>query len=690
MKQQKKKAENRLPEIRGTRKHEIHNGDSSDDYPKFQEHWRSENFREKVLSDTDEGMNKTIVIKNEEMIECRKGKFREDDNRENENQCCRDLPKYASCGYLHFRSNNFLEATYNLLPEAQKIEFHQKAAKYLEKNTRKCRACGNGFFEELTGKMENHLKFTRRRRSIFSRSSYDEEFYTRSYHSDIESFMGGSQVQSEVISADYSPDGTYFESFGVITPKKLYKMKEHASLTRTFSMYDFSGCECKLILNYMYGEVSRHYRVAGQYDQMLKAMLAHARSCMNLENTAEAFITLDAAEAHIKERRDYKQIEFSSVWALHCALKANYEFKTICQCFTHMIYLALMNCNTFHCLALEIHSLRYCHKKVSDIDSDDLKYVAELYQAIRKLRCVRSEMEKSIYIGYSALRLAISVKHLKLIIKVIPRLVFTLMVKSYLPEACSLLNELDYYSSESDCNSIQSGRLSFFTACLKFQIETGYTVLSYNDCEKFNYTENLQLASVKNPTLMIEFVSLMWLWNCRNHKWECAAKWTNEIRKYVELILKQKERATFVALYILEGHLLSLVHSTNSQNIESHEKLEISVNKLFKKIQMSLQFAKFLLPRFKHFQAYYEYIKGHEEKALKMLEDTLVCAAKYENALELVHINHSKLAWKNQLTRNMISKWNTHSDSDHLLDYRLLDGIDNQIISFTLPKPIYD
>lgn len=175
-----------------------------------------------------------------------------------------------------------------------------------------------------------------------------------------------------------------------------------------------------------------------------------------------------------QEKNKLKEVELSAIWGLSCALKANLDFSIICQSFTNMVLVALRNCNTFHCLALEIHSLRYCHKKVTNIEADDLKYVAELYYAIRGLRFMwkhyllpiihlkyfrsyRSELEKAIYIGYISLRLAISVNHLKLVLKVIPSLVLTLMFKSYLPEACSLINELDYYSSESDCNSIQSG-----------------------------------------------------------------------------------------------------------------------------------------------------------------------------------------------------------------------------------------
>ncbi|KAK9876165.1 hypothetical protein WA026_011281 [Henosepilachna vigintioctopunctata] len=710
---------------------------------------------------------------------------------------CADLPKYASCGYIHFISTSFLEATYNLLPEAQKIEFHMRAGRYLEKNTRRCRACGNGYFEEFTGKKEKLLKTVNKRFFAIRKFSQDDD---QSRASDNTSTHGGSLAISAEItsfSVDYSyADKARFDSLGFISPKTVYNLKERVSLTRTFSMYDFTNCECKLILNYMYGEVSRHFKVAGQYDMMLKAMLAYAKSCINLDNIAEALTTLDVAEKHLKQRGisseephwklnllmgniftlrgkallemnqldesskylfmamenyeapfpvsnfkrsikssskklkqklalyvlpgtftkklryyeemyfndvavclntmsqvframgRFKQNELAAIWALECALKADCDFTLICQCFKDMIYIAQMNRNTFHCLALEVHSLRYCHKKIYDIHSDDVKYVAELYHVIRELRLNRSELEKSVYIGYIALRLAISVNHYKLILKSIPPLICTLLLKSYLPEVCSLINELDYYTCDSDCNSVESGRLFFHIACLRFHIETGYTVIFYEDIEKFNYSENLQLAGVKNPAARIEFISLMWLWNCRNRRWVYITKWKKDIQYYVdELLLEGKHYAPFAVMYILEGYLLSFVHSINSQSISTHLAMTKTINNLFKTLETKR--CSLILPRLKHFEAYYEFIKGNDEKALKILEETLICAAKYENTLELIHANHSKLAWTDQLSSDVRDKWRAHSDSDRILSYRMLDGYDDEIISFTLPKPLY-
>lgn len=64
---------------------------------------------------------------------------------------CMDLPTYASCGYLRFRMPMFRETTYNTLTDNQKKDFHNRAVRYLEKETRRCRSCGNGFFVRILG-----------------------------------------------------------------------------------------------------------------------------------------------------------------------------------------------------------------------------------------------------------------------------------------------------------------------------------------------------------------------------------------------------------------------------------------------------------------------------------------------------------------------------------------------------------
>lgn len=61
---------------------------------------------------------------------------------------------------MRFTSTTFRETTYNLLTDNQKREFHARAIRYLEKETRKCRACGNGYFTKYMGNRLDYVGYS--------------------------------------------------------------------------------------------------------------------------------------------------------------------------------------------------------------------------------------------------------------------------------------------------------------------------------------------------------------------------------------------------------------------------------------------------------------------------------------------------------------------------------------------------
>lgn len=198
-----------------------------------------------------------------------------------------------------------MEATYNLLPETQKVEFHTRAIRYLEKNTRKCRSCGNGFFVEFTGKNSRLIKFHRHKSKMSTHSPYEETLsHSHSISPDSFSQITQSANCSQSINlSDSYPDQQYSEhqmTIGCITPEKMKRLKDSVSLTRTFSMYDFSKCECNSILNSMYEQYIRHYKAIGAHQELLEAKLKYAKTCIICDNVTEAYIVLSETFNHLQ------------------------------------------------------------------------------------------------------------------------------------------------------------------------------------------------------------------------------------------------------------------------------------------------------------------------------------------------------------------------------------------------------
>lgn len=67
------------------------------------------------------------------------------------------------------------------MTENQKVEFHKKALKYLQRNTRKCVACGGGFFKRLLGQSYNNSPKNSKEKISDSDDFFDLADYESSY-----------------------------------------------------------------------------------------------------------------------------------------------------------------------------------------------------------------------------------------------------------------------------------------------------------------------------------------------------------------------------------------------------------------------------------------------------------------------------------------------------------------------------
>ncbi|CAH1970769.1 unnamed protein product [Acanthoscelides obtectus] len=242
---------------------------------------------------------------------------------------CMDLPKYASCGYLRFRSSEFRITTYNLLTDNQKREFHGRAIRYLEKETRRCRACGNGYFTRQMGggRLDNTLRYyarsgrkmDRKKSSLFTDNSsteYGSKLMQRvsflSYESQASSatrstrdFRGPRDTMSMTSSVSsgeqfltlgesFYQRATHTRELGI---KTINRLKDDINLPRSFSTNDFSQCTCLLILNTMYSQLIEHCKGAGMIEKLLSATVEYAYVCLQSKNVPQAVKVLEEALA---------------------------------------------------------------------------------------------------------------------------------------------------------------------------------------------------------------------------------------------------------------------------------------------------------------------------------------------------------------------------------------------------------
>ncbi|XP_068895089.1 adenylate cyclase type 10-like isoform X2 [Tenebrio molitor] len=264
-------------------------------------------FRERLLNPNDESGLK---------CQCRGIKI---------DETCADLPRYASCGYLQFRSSLFRDITYNLLTDNQKKEFHSRAIRYLERETRKCKACGNGFFDRILGtRHDKDFLFARdkQKRAISMSTSMETTSVSRrsSWHSSSQhSSLTARRSKVDEKSIASFPSQIYGENKGEKAYHAIFgitiinKLKNSFSLTRAFSSEDFTDCQCNLILATTYAQLIEHCNGAGELNKVIEAMMEYAFICIICSNIPLAIRVLNESLDVLKKKATERS---ENVWKL--------------------------------------------------------------------------------------------------------------------------------------------------------------------------------------------------------------------------------------------------------------------------------------------------------------------------------------------------------------------------------------
>ncbi|XP_058447696.1 adenylate cyclase type 10-like [Malaya genurostris] len=196
---------------------------------------------------------------------------------------CRDLPRYAACGYSKFNSNLFRQTVYNLLTEEQKTEFHSRALTFIERETKRCESCGGGPLRNLITSDDQFDVITGFRKRTDSDQSYKNLLY--------KSCVSGFSMQS------YKRDDTILDCF--------WWRRHDKPCVRvpilSYREYDFTQCRCHMILYSMYKEIVFHSHGAGMAEKHVEAQIEWANCCIKIANIPKAIQMLESVQKQIKE-----------------------------------------------------------------------------------------------------------------------------------------------------------------------------------------------------------------------------------------------------------------------------------------------------------------------------------------------------------------------------------------------------
>lgn len=128
-----------------------------------------------------------------------------------------------------------------------------------------------------------------------------------------------------------------------------------------------------------------------------------------------------------------------------------------------------------------------------------LNEVSLLYDQILR-RLARAEYEESLQIGYILSRLTTAVNDVAATVRVFSRIMMMLLIRLYLSECITMMQELYYHMTESDNPESIS---EYYSSALLFHIETGYNFIPFKDVEKYYKGEFLLTSKLPQRKLLI-------------------------------------------------------------------------------------------------------------------------------------------------------------------------------------------
>ncbi|XP_044764606.1 adenylate cyclase type 10-like [Coccinella septempunctata] len=736
---------------------------------------------------------------------------------------CLFMPKYASCGFMRFKSGHFASTTYDLIPEEDRKELHSRAAKFIQKETRRCVSCGCGYFPVQFGcKMDSsalgrvQIEDDRKKKSVQLEHMDFNELYDYSTHSpgrmtisrslekgsrptlslnfrNTKSFTMSSNSEDRFIDLTY--EDKHGKTLNYVNPLTLLKLRKRASLVRTFSKSDFLSCDCHLILNHMYKRLKHHYRGSEQWHQMIVTCIHYVRISMANKNFASALGTIKEAldmlenESHIlqdpqwkikmliakfyclkgdvlleldqvdeaqkifikamksfglsfpdtegtlrfnlkllqqkwkqklrlyfvpgtflNDENDISQLyisnsiaetlthlcriymakgqwrfaELAAVMSLKNSLQTETNLIRICEAFSNMMLVAQHFNNRLLWMSLEVHALRYCHKKRNFVEAPELRAISLLYTTIFEARMSRAEFEAALHVGYIAVSIATKCNETSITIRLFTMISAILFDKMILNDATIILRELEFFADELDNNS---GRTWYLALAVSFHLETGYILCPFSTVELFYHSEGCKVGD-KYLEAKMRLIVTMWVWYLRNHQWENASMLEKELRKYGRRKIDSNNHAiTF--LYLLEGTLLSLVYRINRRSITGMADERREVERLLKKLRQEARSRLCIKAKLYLLKAYYSYILENVDDTKKFLRKSRKLCAIHENNMVLLLLEHSEKAWNNELSTATRDFWRNHCQADTYISYHEIQFDNLKIYCFTYPKPLF-
>uniref|UniRef100_A0A182SVP6 Guanylate cyclase domain-containing protein n=1 Tax=Anopheles maculatus TaxID=74869 RepID=A0A182SVP6_9DIPT len=623
-------------------------------------------------------------------------------------RACKDLPKYAVCGYSKFNSSEFHSTVYNLVTVEQKKQYHSNALEFIESETKKCNSCGAVPFKNLM--------------------SCEETYEVQVGCQRLEEPDGNEmllQYSTSRFSLYSSQQSMIFDCF------RRRRSSSRRAPVLSYKAYSFVSCNCNMILYSMFSEIVLHSKGAGMLEKCVEANIEWARICIKLSNIPKAISILeDAAKlmtqidtvenialvTYLKGRlytleakgrycleqferslelyyrasrtlgmnfprhrlivsqiascfngmhklfvklRDWDRATLAAIWGLKHALRHRKSSTVLVKSFANFFH-------TESTAWMQERSLEIVAENVRRIDADYLDAVVRFYTALFLCQTIRSKKVLSIELGKVVLQINDRLQYQSCEWDIIPILCEVLLSNRRIAETVQTLWTLQKLIIHQQ---YRTGHIWYYAICLDVLLDTSCCIESYRRCENFYFKNRESFLTQRNSFASARLFANLWLWCVRYGAWVAADNWLVLLRENFVLSVHDSTININTAIRIVEGMVLTLIYYIEARNTAQIRRVRTGIETLLGSVEQALSINRNHVARFELMRIYYRKVV---DPAAGNVRRQLAAAAKRAQSrndhLCHDHIQHTAKFWNRELPPALETFWLDHAAGSDRMD----------------------
>lgn len=216
-------------------------------------------------------------------------------------------------------------------------------------------------------------------------------------------------------------------------------------------------------------------------------------------------------------------------------------------------------------------------------------------------------------------------------------------------------------------------------------MDTGYSIISYQNCLKF-HTDELESNKhfINDLNSIRRFYANLFLFCVRRGNWESGKFWENEFNEFFIFLPEDLDVNVLTALRALEGKLLQLIFAIETRNLVRIVSLEKHIKILIKGIKTSLTISSSLRIHFAMLKIYYKQIRKFKKRNILKMKKLVKITKAHNFVLYDDILTHNIRNWKFELSSVEQNFWKEHASSKNLYGWENYEN-DKKNYPFSLP-----